>query len=262
MASLDGAFALADRPHGAVLVGEHLDFDVVAGGQVALAEHRRVAERRVRLAAGRLHLRRQLGQFAHHPHAAATAAGRRLDQHRQLIGGDGVGVELVEHRHARGGHHLLGLDLGTHRGDRGHRRPDPRQARILHGGGEFGVLREESVAGMDGVGTRRAGGGDQLLGIQVPGGAVQPHPGVGLGDVRGGGVGIGVDGDGADAEAPAGGEHPPGDLTAVGNQDSRDHSRLHRRFVCALLRSPLLNAHKSLTYAGLTSGRRRSSTSP
>ena len=37
-------------------------------------------------------------------------------------------------------------------------------------------------------------------------------------DVRGGGVRIGVDGDGADAEPPAGGEHPPGDLAAIGDQ--------------------------------------------
>ena len=81
MAPLDGAFAFADRPHCAVLVGEHLDLDVVAGGEVALAEHRRVAERRLRLAARRLDLRRQFGQFAHHPHAAAAAARRRLDQH-------------------------------------------------------------------------------------------------------------------------------------------------------------------------------------
>ena len=247
VAPLDRAFAFADGPHGAVFVGEHLDLDVVAGGQVALAEHRRVAERRLRLAAGRGDLCRELGQFADHPHAAAAAAGRRLDQHRQLIGGDGFGVELVEHRHARGGHHLLGLDLRAHRGDRGRRRPDPRQARIEHGGGEFGVLREESVARVDGVGARGAGRGDQLLGIQVPVAALQADPGVGLRDVRGRGVGIGVDGDGADAEAPAGGEHPPGDLAAVGDQNSCDHGL-----------SPL----RASVIGGLTSGRRRSSTSP
>ena len=61
VAPLDGALALADGPHRAVVVGEHLDLDVVAGGQVALAEHRRITERRLRLAAGRLHLRWQFG---------------------------------------------------------------------------------------------------------------------------------------------------------------------------------------------------------
>ena len=98
VATLDGAFAFTDGPHGAVLVREYLDLDVVAGGEVALAEHRRVAERRLRLAPGRLDLRRQLRQFAHHPHAATATARRGLDQHRQLLRGDGVGIEFVEHR--------------------------------------------------------------------------------------------------------------------------------------------------------------------
>ena len=73
VAPLDGAFAFADGPHGAVLVGEHLHLDVVAGGQVALAEHRRVAERRLRLAARGLHLRGQLGQVR----APPACRGRR-----------------------------------------------------------------------------------------------------------------------------------------------------------------------------------------
>ncbi len=220
-----------------MLVGEHLDLDVVAGGQVALAEHRRVAERRLCLAAGRLDLRRQFGQFADHTHSATTTASRGLDQHGQLIRGDGVGIELVEHRHARGGHHLLGLDLGAHRRNGGGRRADPRQARVQHGRGEFGVLREESVAGVDRVGARRTGGVDQLLGIQVPVAALETYSRIGLRDMRGCRVRIGVDGDRADAEAPAGVEHPPGDLASVGDEYSCDH-------------------------LDLTSGRRRSSTSP
>ena len=52
VAPLNRAFAFADGPHGAVLVGEHLDLDVVAGGQIALAEDGGVAERRLRLARG------------------------------------------------------------------------------------------------------------------------------------------------------------------------------------------------------------------
>ena len=72
---------------------------------------------------------------------------------------------------------------------------------------------------MDGVGTRCARGRDELPAVEVTRGAGQAHPGVGLGDVRGRCIGLGVDGDGADAEAPAGGEHPPGDLPAVGDQE-------------------------------------------
>ena len=84
VAALDRALALADRPDGAVRVGHHLHLDVVAGGQVALAEHRRVAERGLRLALRGLDLLGQFGQVADHAHAAAAATGRRLDQHRQL----------------------------------------------------------------------------------------------------------------------------------------------------------------------------------
>ena len=143
--------------------------------------------------------------------------------------GDGVGVEFVEHRHAGGGHQFLGLDLGAHRAHRVHRRPDPGQARVLHGGREFGVLREESVAGVHGVGAGGAGGGDDGLGVEIVVGLGQPHPGVGLGDVRRGGVRVGVDGDGAQAQPAAGGEHPSGDLAAVGNQHSSDSHVAHIR---------------------------------
>ena len=229
VASLDRTFAFADGPHGAVLVGHHLDLDVMTGGQVALAEHRRVTEGRLRFAAGGLHLPGQRRQFVDHPHAAAAAAGRRLDQHRQLVGGHGVGVEFLEHRHARGRHHLLRLDLGAHRRDRGNRRTDPRQARLGHRCGEFGILREEPVTGMDGVGAGRARCGDQLCSVQVASGALQSHPGVCLGHVWRRRVGIGVDGDGPDAEAAAGGEHPSGDLATVGDQDAGDHADAHIR---------------------------------
>ena len=145
------------------------------------------------------------------------------DQHRQLVGGDGVGVEFLEHRDARGRHHLLRLDLGAHRGDRGHRRTDPRQPGIAHRGGEFSVLREESVSGMDRVGVGGFRGGDQLRGVQVASGSFETHPGVGLRDVRRRGVGIGVDGDCADAQLAARGKDAAGDLAAIGDQHSSDH---------------------------------------
>ena len=67
------------------------------------------------------------------------------------------------------------------------------------------------------------------LGVEVVVGPRQPHPGVGLGDVRGCGVGIGVDGDGAQSQPTAGGEHPSGDLAAVGDQNSSDSHQAHIR---------------------------------
>ena len=94
----------------------------------------------------------------------------------------------------------------------------------MHCGGEFGVLREESVSGMDRVGTRSAGGRDELAAVEVAGGACQADGRVGLGDVWGRRIRLGVHGDCADTEAAAGVEHPSGDLPAVGDQYSYDHA--------------------------------------
>ena len=99
----------------------------------------------------------------------------------------------------------------------------------MNGGREVGVLREESVARVHRVGARGTGGGDDGLGVQVVVRLRQAHPGVGLGDVRGRGVRVGVDRDGAQAQPPAGGEDPPGDLAAVGNQYSSDSHGAHIR---------------------------------
>ncbi len=163
------------------------------------------------------------------PHASPTAAGGRFHQYRQLGGGDGVGVEFLEHRDPGRGHHLLGLDLGAHCPHRVHRWPDPHQPGGLHRGGEIGVLREESVARVYRVGTGRAGRRDDRLGIQIVADARESNPGVRLGDVWGVGVGVGVDRDSAQAEIAAGREHPPGDLAAVGHQNSSDFHARHIR---------------------------------
>jgi hypothetical protein len=195
----------------------------MAGRQIALTEHRRIAERRPRFSARGLHLVGQRGQFADDPHPTAAASRRRLDQYGQRLGGHGVGIEFLEHRHTRCRHHLLGFDLGAHRGDRGDRRTDPREAGVDHRCGEFSVLRKEPVPGVDRVGAGRARGGDQLRCVQITAGALEPHPDVGLRDVWGCRVGIGVDGDRADPETAAGGKDAARDLTTVGDQDFSDH---------------------------------------
>ena len=128
MAALDRAFPLADRPHRAVRIGHHLDFDVVTGRQVALTEHCGVTERGLRLALGSCDFAWQRVQLVDDPHAASTATRGRLDQHRQLSLRSRLRVEFVEHRNPGRGHHLLGLDLGTHGAHRVDRRADPGQA--------------------------------------------------------------------------------------------------------------------------------------
>ncbi len=223
VAALNRALAFADGPHRAVCVGHHLNLDVVSGGEVALAEHRRVTERGLCLALSRLDLLGQFGEVGDDAHATPTASRRGLDEHWKLFGGNGFGVELLEHGYARCGHHLLGLDLAAHGLHRRDRRPDPGEPRLLDGRREFGVLREESVARVDGVGARRLCGVDQLCGVEVAGVAGQADPDVGLGDVGAVGVGFGVHGDRGYAEAATRREHAAGDLPAIGDQNARDH---------------------------------------
>ena len=186
VAALDRALAFAEGPHRVVFVGHHLDLDVASRRQVGLAEHRRVAERRRGLSSGCGDLSVEDVERAHDTHAAATPAGRCLDQHRQVVVGDGVGGQFGEDRHAGGGHQPFGLDLRAHRRDRRGWRSDPRQSGVDHGAGEGGVLGLEAVAGMDGVRAGAARRVDDQVDAQVGVGrsiAGQGDGGVGVGDV-------------------------------------------------------------------------------
>ena len=107
------------------------------------------------------------------------------------------------------------------------RRPDEHDARRLQRGGEFGVLREESVAGVDGLGAGAARGVDDRVDVQVAlpcGCGPDADRDVGLGDVAGVGVGVAEDGDRADTHLAQRADHPHGDLAAVGDQNGVETS--------------------------------------
>ena len=71
------------RDDAAVRVAEDLHLDVAGVDDVALQEHRAVAERRRRLPPGARDGLGQLPGVGDDPHAAPAAAERRLDQHRE-----------------------------------------------------------------------------------------------------------------------------------------------------------------------------------
>ena len=76
----------------------------------------------------------------------------------------------------------------------------------LAGGGEVGVLAEEAVAGMDGVGAVPAGGVEDAVDAEVAlGGGRGPDVRgfVGHADVQRRAVGVGVDGDACGCPFPA-----------------------------------------------------------
>src|SRR5437763_8949238 len=90
MASLDRAFTLAERAHGAVHVGEQLDLDVPRPLEVPLEKDAIVAEPGTGLSARRRERGVELVVRADDAHPAAAAAGGRLDDQRRLVGlGDG-----------------------------------------------------------------------------------------------------------------------------------------------------------------------------
>ena len=92
--------------------------------------------------------------------------------------------------------------------------------------GEPGVLGEEPVAGVHGVGTGTPRDVEQLGHVEVRLGRPGTSQGVRLvrdAHVQRLPVGVGVDGDGPDAGVTAGAGDADGDLTAVGDEDLGDH---------------------------------------
>ena len=207
VAALDRALPLGQRDDVAVGVAEHLDLDVAAALDVALAEHGAVAERRRRLALGGGERVVELGGRAHDAHAAPAAAGRRLDEHREADRRDVVGALDAWSRGAPARRRarisalasifepIAAIAAG---GGPIHVRPAS-----IDGLGERGRLGEEAVAGVDGVGARPPGGVDEQVDAQVRvGGRVarQVHGGVARADVERAVVGVAEHGDGPDAE--------------------------------------------------------------
>src|SRR5690606_16697909 len=127
--------------------------------------------------------------------------------------------------------HLLrdvpGPDLVAERGDGLRRRADPDQARVDDRLRELGVLGQEAVAGVDGVGAGAGGDVQQLGDVEVGLGRCSTAQRVRLAghlDVQGVTVLLGVDGHAADPGVRTGTRDPYGDLAPIGYQNL-----LHRR---------------------------------
>ncbi len=235
---LQRALALAQVDGVPVGVGQDLDLDVPGVGHQPLDQQRVVPEAAPGLAPGRGDRVGQVGGPVHLAHALAAAAGARLEQHRvadlhrsqrqRLVVQPGP-VGSGHHRHARLGHGLLGPDLVAHRLDGRRRRADERDPGRLARRGEHGVLRQEAVAGMDGLRAGPPGRADHGIHRQVGRRRAQVHGQVSQRHVRRGRVRVGVHGHGADAEPPQGPDHPAGDLAAVGHQHGAEHAHPHIR---------------------------------
>ena len=221
----------------AVLVGEHLGLDVAWAVEVALDEALAAAERRDGLADRGVEQLGDLLDRARDLEAAAAAAERRLDRDGQSVGAgelldllgrlDRVGRAL-DLRRARALRDVARRDLVAEGADRLGRRADPGEPGVDDGLGEVGVLRQEPVAGVHGVGTGLAGDVEQLVDDEVGLGRARAAEGVGLVGglhVQRVAVGVGVDSDARDAGVAARPGDADGDLATVGDEDLRDGHR-------------------------------------
>ncbi len=162
MAALNGAIPLTQVNRPIVAVAQDLNLDVAGALQKLFKVERAVSEGGFGL---RLRHAKQLFEFlagAGNPHPLAAAAGGCLDHHRiaDALGRfpreAHIGQRFLRSRydrHARVGHRSARFHLVAHHSDLLRGRTDENDVRPLTDLREFGVLCQEAVARMDGVGA-------------------------------------------------------------------------------------------------------------
>ncbi len=235
IAALDRTFALAEIDHVAMLVAQHLDFDMAGVDDEFLDEDAIVAERCLGFGFRQTKAFGDLGSGISDPHPLAAAAGGRLDHHgiadavgdldRVLFVGDDA--EIARHGRDIGlGCGLLGLDLVAHRGDGARIGPDEDDVGLGQRARKGFALGQESIAGMHGLGAGLAAGLDDLLHHQVTfGGRRRPDQNrlIGHFDMERVTVGLGINRDRLNSHPAGGLDDPAGDLAAIGDQNSFEH---------------------------------------
>ena len=233
--ALDRAVALVQVNIVAEGVAQHLDFDVARFEHVFFDKDAVVVESILGfIDAGGKALEGFL-VVEGDAQTLAAAAGRGLDHHRitdalgdldrlgrtgnrRVIAGNGIDLGFERQ--------LLGLDLVAHLADRVVLRADELDAFFFQATRELGVLGQEAVARMDGLGAGLLAGGDDLVHDQVGlfrGGRADADGFVGQVDVQGVLVGLGIDGNGLDAHLAGGLDDAASDFAAVGDQNFSKH---------------------------------------
>ena len=186
---------------------------------------------------GGLEARQQADVVAGHAHAAAAAAGRRLDEDRvaHLVGqlqGLGVGVDQPFAAGHDGHAGFLGEFAGfVFVAQEPHRllwRADELDVAGPADLGEVRVFRKKAVTGMNRLDVGDLGGADDPWDLEIAlgrRGGADADGLVGEVEVRSAAVGLAVDGHDLDAEIPAGADHPQGDFATVRNQDALKHKK-------------------------------------
>ena len=239
VAALERAIALAEMDRVALAVAKNLELDVARVAEIFLHVDGGIAERRLRLGAGLLHLRLELVLRLDDLHASPAATGGCLDEHRIAdLGGDLLGLADIGDRAVRAGHERqaelgrskLRLDLVAHRADMLGLRADPDDLVALHDLGKAGILGQEAVAGMDRIGAADLGGGDDVRDVEIGVGGRRWSDADGMireADVHRVGVRRRMDGNGLDAHFMTRAVNAQRDLATIGDQDFLNgHRRL------------------------------------
>ena len=233
--ALHRAIALAQGHHGAVRIGDDLHLHVARVQHAALQVHGVVAERAHALALGDGELLGEVVLVVADAHALAATARRRLDHdgpadlacHRQRFLRMVHGLlRAGNHGHARLHHGLAGLALVAHAVQDLGRGADEHDVVLAAQLRERRVLRQEAVAGMDGLRAGALRGGQDGGDVQVRvarGGRADAHALVGQVHVQRMLVGRGVHGHRLDVHGAAGADDADGDLAAVGDEYLVEH---------------------------------------
>ncbi len=235
VAPLHRALAFAEIDHVAMLVAQHLDFDVPGIDDELLDEHPVVAERCLCLSARQLEALRDLAFAVGDAHALAATAGGGLDHHRiaDLVG-DGHRMAIILDDAEMTGHRrdvglcrrLLGFDLVAHRRDCAGIGTDEDHPRRRQRPRECLALGQEAVSRMHRLGPGLAAGLDDLLDHQITfrrGWRADQDRFVGHFHMNRILVRLGIDGDGLDPHPASSFDDATGDLAAIGDQDSFEH---------------------------------------
>ena len=232
--ALNRAVPLAKVHHVAVAVGQHLHFHVARPIDEFLHVQAGVAEGGFRFTLGCFVEAFQLTGVWNKAHAATAAAGGGLDHHgiAHLFGQCGRLLCAAEQTctagHRGNPHRLHGRFRGRlvpHRANRVGGRSNEGEAVITAHLGELVVLRQEAVAGVDGVSTAGGGGRQDVGNVEVALAAQGfAHADRFICELHMQSVFIhrAVNRHGGNAELAAASNDPEGNLAAVGDQHFAD----------------------------------------
>ena len=168
MAALDRTLAFTEMDNVSMGVAQDLDFDVSRAGDITLDEDTVITEATQGLAFRRGDRLIEIRRLLDDAHALAAAPGRGLDENR-IANRSGVRRILTtrQDRNVMLRCEFLGGEFVPHLRDGFGRRADPGDSGGRHVAGEFGVLRKESVAGMDCLCARRERGLQDRLAVEI-----------------------------------------------------------------------------------------------